>query len=268
MEGLGHSRRRNVSGPFGPGDEDDDDRRPYWGRTRGAAAALAFVLPVLGLYELGLAYFRRAGALRTGVDAWIHQGLVGLAPAPAWIASAGVAAVLLVWWLAERREYWCPPDTWLGMLAESAILGIGLVGLGRLVDLGFAHLGGLELLAEGLDSAEFDRRGTMVVGFLGAGIFEETVFRLLLIPAMYGIARALQTPRVMATTLAVTGSALLFSVAHHVGEPVDGFEWYVFIFRWMAGVYFAWVFILRGFGIAVGTHIAYDVLVGCVGWTW
>jgi hypothetical protein len=34
----------------------------------------------------------------------------------------------------------------------------------------------------------------------------------------------------------------------------------------MAGVFFAWVFVIRGFGIAVGTHTAYDILVGWVGW--
>jgi hypothetical protein len=34
----------------------------------------------------------------------------------------------------------------------------------------------------------------------------------------------------------------------------------------MAGVLFAWIFILRGFGIAVATHTIYDILVGWVGW--
>jgi hypothetical protein len=33
----------------------------------------------------------------------------------------------------------------------------------------------------------------------------------------------------------------------------------------MAGVFFAWVFVLRGFGIAVGTHTAYDILVSWIG---
>ena len=37
-------------------------------------------------------------------------------------------------------------------------------------------------------------------------------------------------------------------------------------FRWLAGVYFAWVFVVRGFGVAVGTHTAYDILVGWLDW--
>ena len=37
---------------------------------------------------------------------------------------------------------------------------------------------------------------------------------------------------------------------------------YVFLFRMMAGVFFALLFQLRGFGVAAGTHACYDVLVG------
>ena len=42
------------------------------------------------------------------------------------------------------------------------------------------------------------------------------------------------------------------------------FDAYVFLFRTLAGVYFAVLFQLRGFGIAVGAHACYDVLVGVV----
>ena len=75
-----------------------------------------------------------------------------------------------------------------------------------------------------------------------------------------------QTPEVLASTVAVTASALLFSLAHHAGTPGEAFTWFAFIFRWLAGVYFAWVFVVRGFGVAVGTHTAYDILVGWLGW--
>jgi hypothetical protein len=61
-------------------------------------------------------------------------------------------------------------------------------------------------------------------------------------------------------------SAVLFVLAHHAGTPAESFTWFAFIFRWMAGVFFAWVFVIRGFGIAVGTHTGYDILVGCFGW--
>ena len=34
------------------------------------------------------------------------------------------------------------------------------------------------------------------------------------------------------------------------------------LFRTLAGLYFAWLYCVRGFGIAVGAHAGYDVLVG------
>jgi hypothetical protein len=107
---------------------------------------------------------------------------------------------------------------------------------------------------------------TPLIGYLGAGVYEEALFRLVLVPVFFGVLRLLQAPQVMASALAVTGSALLFSLAHHAGTPGEAFTWFAFVFRWMAGVFFAWVFVLRGFGIAVGTHTAYDILVGWVGW--
>ncbi len=105
-----------------------------------------------------------------------------------------------------------------------------------------------------------------MIGYLGAGVYEETLFRLILVPLFFATLRLLQMPQVLANALAVTGSALLFALAHHAGSPGEPFTWFAFIFRWMAGVFFAWVFVLRGFGIAVGTHTMYDILVGWIAW--
>jgi hypothetical protein len=59
-------------------------------------------------------------------------------------------------------------------------------------------------------------------------------------------------------------SSLLFSAAHYVGPLGDTFEPYSFTFRTIAGLFFAGLFLWRGFGIAAGTHAAYDMLVGLV----
>ena len=76
----------------------------------------------------------------------------------------------------------------------------------------------------------------------------------------------MERPRVLASAMAVTASALLFALAQDGGTPGESFTWFALIYRWLAGVYFAWVFVVRGFGVAVGTHTAYDVLVGWLGW--
>ena len=83
---------------------------------------------------------------------------------------------------------------------------------------------------------------------------------------MFAALRLLQTPAVLASALAVTAAGLLFSLRITPGVPGEAFTWFAFIFRWLAGVYFAWVFVVRGFGVAVGTHTAYDILVGWLDW--
>jgi membrane protease YdiL (CAAX protease family) len=57
-------------------------------------------------------------------------------------------------------------------------------------------------------------------------------------------------------------SSLLFAVAHYVGPYGDVPRWPSFLFRTLAGIFFAVVFLYRGFGIAAGSHAAYDILLG------
>jgi membrane protease YdiL (CAAX protease family) len=36
----------------------------------------------------------------------------------------------------------------------------------------------------------------------------------------------------------------------------------VFLYRTIAGFYFAWIYQLRGLGVAVGAHAGYNLLIG------
>ena len=59
--------------------------------------------------------------------------------------------------------------------------------------------------------------------------------------------------------LAVIASSLLFAAAHHVGPYGEPWAVYPFVFRCVAGVFLV-LFVYRGFGIAAGSHAAYDIL--------
>src|SRR5205085_8898747 len=104
-----------------------------------------------------------------------------------------------------------------------------------------------------------------IVSYLGAGIYEETLFRLLLFAGLVQLFAWSETKTSpLAVALAAFGSALLFAGAHHVGPHGDPFNIYVLAFRTFAGLYFACLYQARGFGIAVGAHAGYDVLVGLI----
>jgi hypothetical protein len=59
--------------------------------------------------------------------------------------------------------------------------------------------------------------------------------------------------------LLVVLSASLFSAYHYLGS--ESFHWRIFVFRMVAGAYFAAIFIFRGFGLTAGSHVAYDLIV-------
>jgi hypothetical protein len=230
--------------------------------------SLVFVLPLMLAYELAVLWQggTSAGALRTGADSWLRQVLEAAGLKDQWFLPLLLVVILLGWQVTSSLDWRFSPSVLVGMVLESFVLAVALVGISRLIDQGFALIEHHSPPA--LATASRGNGATLVplIGFLGAGVYEEALFRLVLVPVLFGALRLLQAPVVMASALAVTGSALFFSLAHHAGSPGEAFTWFAFVFRWMAGVFFAWVFIIRGFGVAVGTHTAYDILVGWVGW--
>lgn len=97
-----------------------------------------------------------------------------------------------------------------------------------------------------------------IVTGIGAGIYEELVFRLILISVlMILFQNTLGFERKSSIVISVLLSAGLFSVHHHISIP---FNWLEFSFRTVAGVYFAVLFVIRGFGVTAGTHAFYDII--------
>jgi membrane protease YdiL (CAAX protease family) len=104
-----------------------------------------------------------------------------------------------------------------------------------------------------------DLVGQLAVG-IGAGIYEELVFRLVLISILVMIGLDfLKMRRVTVTVAAVAISALIFSAHHHYPIGNEPFVITRFLFRTMAGAYLAVVFWYRGYGPAAGCHAAYNV---------
>jgi hypothetical protein len=232
----------------------------YFGATRHPWACLSFLLPFLLAYELGVLYLggKNADALRNGADAWLRAALGGAGLKQLWLAPVVLALLFAGWSFFRRKDR--PGDLVgliTGMALESLIFALGLWVISKAMVPVMGAFG--VRLTCNLSPPEVVGR---IVTFLGAGIYEEAVFRLGLFTLLVWILQHSVAPSRLAVLLAGLGSAAVFSGAHHVGPGGEPFDRYVFLFRMIAGAYFAALYHLRGFGVAVGAHNAYDLLVG------
>jgi membrane protease YdiL (CAAX protease family) len=238
-----------------------DSGDDYWALSRQPLHSLLFLLPLLAVYEIGVARLGAAGEqARNGADYWM-RGTIQRAGFDLTLALPGLVIVLLLGWQACARYRWSvAPSVLLGMLAESLLFGACLIVLGQVLDLAVRHaqpMGfSLSLGAPSLDAAS---KG---ISYLGAGIYEEVLFRLLLLTGVRWGLRLLLVPKRFALLLAIVCTSLLFSAAHYTGSAADTWSLQGFAFRALAGLVFSTLFVARGFGITVGAHAAYDLLVG------
>lgn len=94
---------------------------------------------------------------------------------------------------------------------------------------------------------------------LGAGVYEELLFRALLLSGLLYIAEKIGGKTTLWKILAVLISSLIFSGAHYIGSAGDTFTWLSFIMRTLGGLLLGFIYMLRGFGPAVYTHAIYDI---------
>ena len=168
------------------------EHRPssYWEATRRPFPSLLFVAPLAMAYES--AVFWMSGhsdpsGSRTGADAWMCQALTSVGLSHPWFLPLLLVVILLGWQVSSKHDWRFSPAILGGMTMESVTWAIALLGIGRLIDLAFSYLeqGRLPILA--VDPTAPHHPGlSALVGYLGAGVYEETLFRLMLIPAFFG----------------------------------------------------------------------------------
>lgn len=224
----------------------------YWNISRTPLTSLVFSLPLVAAYEGGVLLLGR-GSPRNGADVWLRNLLDSLGFGQYFLLPALTIVGLLAWHHVEHDRWKCSVGILLAMAAECVMWAVALVGIARLQDRYWP-------LAAAAAESVFAR----LIAFCGAGLYEEVLFRLLLMPALAWVLARLGAGPLAAGTWAVVISSVLFSLAHYVGPLGDAFDPYSFTFRFLAGVFFAVLFTIRGFGIAAGAHAAYDMLVGLV----
>ena len=234
----------------------------YWQLSQTPRYSLLFALPLFIGYEvLQLAVSGGPGGdIRNGADVILQSlfaDLMGRRGPMVFEIALIVLGLVLVAHDMRRHGRHLSRMVFLGMSLETLALAI-LCGV--LVGGITSHLFG----AMGLAIGQIERTPLPVrlMLSLGAGLYEELLFRVILVGALaWGGHRILGWSARLSGIVAVTVGALAFSAIHYVGTYGDQLTLYSFVYRALAGVFFSALYLLRGFGITAWTHALYDVFV-------
>lgn len=208
--------------------------------------ALVFLLPLIAFCEIV--------ALSRPQDRVIAYDLLRrffelFGSAGMWAPGLGVIAILLATHAASRERWTVRWPRVGGLYLEAIGLALPLLAFNWAV----AMVG-----SDGttVGTGQFDQAA---IG-IGAGIYEELVFRLILISVVVIVGvDLLRLDRGAVAVTAVFLSALAFAAHHHRPIGSETFELGTFAFRTIAGIYLAIIFWFRGYGSAAGCHAAYNV---------
>ena len=234
--------------------------KKYLAITRTHSYSLLFALPLLLLYEAGAVFIagRDGSQLRNGADVLLRTvlAIAGIEGTAALAVVLAVVALLLVGLERKRRRIPLRFATFAAMAVESAFYA---VLLGAVVGGATQRL--LEFLAIQSQAGALASLSLTeaVVLSLGAGLYEELAFRVLLVGGIFAALRGSGATPMQAGGFAVLLASLLFSAFHYIGPYGDPWALPSFLFRFLAGLAFSLLFLLRGFGITAWTHALYDV---------
>ncbi len=274
----------------------------YLERTSRPIYALVFLLPFIVFYEIGTIFINtdvlNQSQVRVVAFVWMQDLLeyIGAGSRLAWAAPPLAVVVILIalQLVSRKRWYFGINDIW-PMAIECILLAAPLIVLslflsspaqpqGDIVNQNYSAaqtqgqvIPGCSLVAAvGLPSAAANTTSSAlkdkslladIVTGIGAGIYEELIFRLILICLLMMLFQdILRFNHNNSIILSILVSAALFSAHHHI-VFVNGqlsasapFNWTEFGFRTLAGIYFAVLFAIRGFAITAGTHTFYDII--------
>jgi hypothetical protein len=224
----------------------------YFQLSRSAHYSLVFAIPLLLAYE-GLALLLNQSDLygvRNSADVFLKLFLsyVGIHGFFGFGAAMVVALIVLHWIGGAPRFARVRLAILMGMLIESIVYSLvfGAV-VGAITRL---------LLAQPFPLS----RSAQIMVSLGAGIYEEFVFRVLLLGALIFVChRLLHLQKLLAYGIAAILGATLFSAFHYIGPFGDPWQLPSFLFRFIAGLILTGLYLARGYGITAYTHSLYDL---------
>ena len=226
----------------------------YWRYSRSAYYSAVAALPLLVIYEILIVLSQsRYWGIRNAADVWIRTFLMAfdLQAQHITFVLIGISLALIPIAKSRARGIKLKANYFALMFAEclafSLVLGVVLQSILR--------LGGLS--SGGPGSGLMQNLALSV----GAGLFEEIIFRVILLNLLFLLLSPLLKKKMVAAVVSVLLASFLFSLSHYVGTMADTWQLYSFMFRWAAGLLFTVLYFVRGFAITAYTHALYDIWV-------
>ncbi|MEJ2240067.1 MAG: CPBP family glutamic-type intramembrane protease [Gemmatimonadales bacterium] len=244
--------------------------REYWKSSRQPRYSVLFALPLWLLYEaLAAAISGSAFAgVRNGADVLLKTLFVALGGRTGVFAFGLLLFFLGVWivWRDRRKHPGkLKPRMFAWMFGESIVYAMLLGGVvSALTALLLSGPLYTVQVAQPAVAREIALSTQLVIS-LGAGLYEELLFRVLLVWALMTVGLRLGWSRSAAIGVSVVGSALIFSGFHYIGPLGDQLTLPSFTYRAVAGLLLSGLYVARGFGIVAWTHALYDVWVTLLG---
>ncbi len=172
-----------------------------------------------------------------------------------------IVVALLIQQVLSKKPWKVQPFPIAGIVAESIIWTIPLIAINQVT----SRLILQSAPAAQMGAIEFYSTGTEVTLAIGAGIYEEFLFRLVFISlALLVFVDIFALKKKTVAITAIISGAIIFGLCHfslsQLADPAL-LDWQKLIFLTVAGLLWGFIYAYRGFGIAVGSHILWDLYV-------
>lgn len=231
--------------------------KQYFENTHTLLYSFLVSLPLFFLYEILILISQPSGdaIVRISVDVWIKSLFTSLGVSAISFSLLIIAIIGLFILYKERERLKTLRFVYFPtLLLEATVYAILVAFISQ------------SLVSFMLNMAASDPISTLTTTqklalSLGAGLYEELFFRVILVTVLILIFTKMFGKKWAAITAAMVLSALLFSAVHYIGSMGDAFTLGSFLYRFLFGLILNGIYVWRGFGVAAWTHAIYDIMV-------
>ena len=219
-----------------------------------------FTVPLFLIYEIGIILTSSDNlfAVRNGADALMRQILVSTLDLSTF-GTNGLYLMGVVFFIGFITVYFLQRAFWDQISLNNDFLIVMFIESILWAIILFFLMSNAQILLMLTTGKILLQQVTLAVG---AGIYEEMLFRVILIYVISSILGFIflwgkKLKQVMAMVIA----AGIFSLFHFMGDFGDSFSFDIFMVRFLAGIVLGLLYFARGFGITATSHSIYDLIV-------